>query len=129
MSFLEWFIMKRMNANTKRLEKAVMYPNREVEFLSLRLGDTSVEREVFSNGLKGNIRICTQEGQDILATYALYVRYSFLNGKLVLDPAYQNDEEVFAPFAHRLLLILKLFLSFSRDPILEYEEDSYEPVA
>jgi hypothetical protein len=132
MSLLEWFIMKRMDASTKRLEKVVLYPNRSVEFLTLRLGDTSIEREVFSDGSKGNIRIDTQEAQDILGAYMMYVRYIFADGKLVLDPGYRDNDNQDASLFRRLLLVLKLLLNISEAPVLDEEEDvedSYIPVA
>ena len=112
-----------MDASTKRLERVETDPVRKVEILTFHLGFTSIVREVFPDGSKGNVRITTGEAQDVLGERIYDTRYIFVDGKLVLDPVYQDDEDVRAPFFRRLLLVLKLLLNVSEAPVPdEYAE-------
>lgn len=112
MSILESLIMSRMDRNSEWLGREVMYPNRNVEVLRLSPSGTTVEREVFPDGTKGNVRICTNETQNLSGSYVCGTRYILKNGKLMLESGEYDSSPQRAPLFRRVLLVRKLLLNF-----------------
>lgn len=84
----EKIIHGKMERSTNEIETNVMVSGRIFESLPLGLGDTTLSREVLSDGSRGDIEISTQENDSILGNSITYQKYVLKGGDLLPDTRY-----------------------------------------
>jgi hypothetical protein len=81
----ETIIQGRLDRQFNELETSLRLSGKILESLPLGLGDTTIDREVLPDGVRGQVRISTQEGQSSN-------RYLLKDGQIVTDSAYGDNE-------------------------------------
>jgi hypothetical protein len=125
MSFTESIVQSRLNREAGELEMSERMSGETFESLPLRAGDTTLEREVLPDGAKGQIRICTQEAEDILRTSVVYNRYLLKDGQIVTDPGHRGAERRVRGFKKAKILAR---IAFGRVDHWDSESDFYGTV-
>lgn len=77
--------MARLN---DELETTVSLSGAVYESVNLGLGDTTLKREVLSDGSRGEIQISTQENDDFMGSSITYRNYLLVRDGLVPDARY-----------------------------------------
>jgi len=72
----------RLDRYADELETSLRYSGQIMESLPLSLGDTSIQREILSDGSRGDVTITTQEWDDPSGRMVTYRRYALKDGRL-----------------------------------------------
>lgn len=87
-TFTEKIVQGKMNQNTDELETSSRLSGNIFESITLGLGDTTLQRQVLPDGSRGEIKISTQENDDLLGSSTTYRKYVLIGGEIVPDAEY-----------------------------------------
>ena len=81
----ETIVEGRMSQLNSELETSLRLSGKTFESVTLGLGNTTLQREVLADGSRGEIRISTQENDDLLGGSVTYQNYVLTGGELIPD--------------------------------------------
>ena len=81
----EIIVEGRMSQLNSELETSLRLSGKTFESATLGLGNTTLQREVLADGSRGEIRISTQENDDLLGGSVTYQNYVLTRGELIPD--------------------------------------------
>lgn len=119
-TFTEKIVQGKMNILSAELETSLRLSGNIFESVTLGLGDTTLQREVLSDGSSGDIKISTQENDDLLGSSITYRNYVLSDGELVADSLY--GERTVGPL-RKVLVLAKI--AFGRVNHWDAESDFY----
>ena len=122
MNLTEVIIQGRLDRQVDELETSHRLSGQTFESLPLKLGDTTIDRELLSDGTKGQVRICTQEVQGLMGSVVIYRNYLLKDGNIITDSSYGGEERKLRGFRKAITLAK---IAFSKVDHWNRESDFY----